>query len=88
MQEVSIAAKCQSLLIKAVTCALRFAFGVGARVMFRRSVERDAECIHLGASASRRHGRMLYPKCVFGLHDSSAYGSMLFGGLRGGPFIR
>ena len=84
MQEVSTAARRQSILIKAVTCALRFAFGVGARVMFRRSVERDAECIHLGASASRRHGRMLYPKCVFGLHDSFAFVSMLFGGLRGG----
>ena len=54
MQEVSMAAWRQSILIKAVTRALRFAFGVGARVMFRRSVERDAECIHLGASASRR----------------------------------
>ena len=57
MQEVSMAAWCQSILIKAVTRALRFAFGVGARVMFRGSVERDAECIHLGASASRRHKR-------------------------------
>jgi hypothetical protein len=73
---------------KAVTRALRCAFGVGARVMFRGSVERDAERIHLEASASRRHGRMLYPKYVFGLHDSSASGSMLFGGLRGGPFTR
>ena len=36
---------------------MRVAFGVGARVMFRGSVERDAECIHLGASASRRHTR-------------------------------
>ena len=54
MQEVSMAAWCQSILIKAVTCALRFAFGVGARVMFRGSVERDTECIHLGASANRR----------------------------------
>ena len=87
MQEVSMAAWRQSILIKAVTRALRLAFGVGARVMFRGSVERNAaECIHLGASASRRHGRMLYPKYVFGLHDSSASGSMLFGGLRGGPF--
>jgi len=84
MEEVSMATWRQSILIKAVTRALRFAFGVGARVMFRGSVERDAECIHLGASASRRHGRMLYPKCVFGLHDSSAFVSMLFGGLRGG----
>ena len=84
MQEVSMAAWRQSILIKAVTCALRFAFGVGARVMFRGSLERDAECIHLGASASRRRSRMFYPKYVFGLHDSSASGSMLFGGLRGG----
>ena len=30
------------------------------------------------------NGRMFYPKYVFGLHDSSASGSMLFGGLRGG----
>ena len=82
MQEVSMAPKHFDRITR------RFAFGVGARVMFRRSVERDAECIHLGASASRRHGRTLYPKCVFGLHDSSASGSMLFGGLRGGPFIR
>ena len=57
MQEVSMAAWRQSILIKAVTRALRFAFGVGARVMFRGSVERDAECIHLGASASRRRKR-------------------------------
>ena len=87
MQEVSTAARRQRILIKAVTGALRFAFGVGARVMFRGSLERDAECIHLGASASRRHGRIFYPKYVFGLHDSSASGSMLFGGLRGCPFI-
>ena len=40
MQEVSTAARRQSILIKAVTRALRFAFGVGARVMFRGSVER------------------------------------------------
>ena len=84
MQEVSMAAWRQSILIKAGTRALRFAFGVGARVMFRRSVERDAECIHLGASARRRHGRMLYPKFVFGLHDSFAFMAMLFGGLREG----
>ena len=83
MQEVSTAARRQSILIKAVTRALRFAFGVGARVMFRRSVERDAECIHLGASASRRHGRLLYRKCVLGCM-SFACVSMLFGGLRGG----
>ena len=57
MQEVSMAAWRQSILIKAVTRALRFAFGVGARVMFRGSVERDAECIHLGASAGRRRKR-------------------------------
>ena len=57
MQEVSTAARRQSILIKAVTRALRFAFGVGARVMFRRSVERDAECIRLGAAASRRRKR-------------------------------
>jgi len=89
MQQVSTAARRQSILIKAVTRALRLAFGVGARVMFRGSLERDAECIHLGASASRRRTRPdFYPKYVFGLHDSSASGSMLFGGLRGGPFIR
>ena len=57
MEEVSMATWRQSILIKAVTRALRFAFGVGARVMFRGSVERDAECIHLGASASRRRKR-------------------------------
>ena len=54
MEEVSMATWRQNILIKAVTRALRFAFGVGARVMFRGSLERDAECIHLGASASRR----------------------------------
>ena len=84
MQEVSMAAWRQNILIKAVTRALRFAFGVGARVMFKESVEHDAECIHLKASTSRRHGRMLYPKRVFGLQSSSAFVSMLFGGLRGG----
>ena len=40
MEEVSMATWRQSILIKAVTRALRFAFGVGARVMFRGSVER------------------------------------------------
>ena len=84
MQEVSMAAWRQSILIMAVTRALRFTFGVGARVMFRGSVERDAECIHLEASASRQHGRMLYPTYVFALHFSFAFVSMLFGGLHGG----
>ena len=82
MQEVSMAAKYREDY-KAVTRALRFAFGVGARVMFRRSVERDAECIHLGASASRRHGpQNVFLDCMILLH------LMLFGGLRGGPFGR
>ena len=30
------------------------------------------------------NGQMLYPTYVFALHDSSAFVSMLFGGLRGG----
>ena len=65
MQEVSTAARRQSILIKAVTRALRFAFGVGARVMFRGSVERDAECIHLGASASRRRAQPDFLSKIF-----------------------
>ena len=46
MQEVSMAAWRQSILIKAVTRALRFAFGVGARVMFRGSLAHDATLAH------------------------------------------
>ena len=70
MQEVSTAARRQS----ALTRALRFAFGVGARVMFRGSLERDAECIHLGASASRRRARPdffiqnMFSDCMILLH--------------------
>ena len=65
MQEVSTAARRQSILIKAVTRALRFAFGVGARVMFRGSVERDAECIHLGASSELSTRPDALPKMCF-----------------------
>ena len=84
MQEVSMAAWRQSIVTKAVTRALKFAFGVGARVMFRGSMERDTECIHFEVSASRQHGRMFYPKLIFGLHGSFAFVSILVGGLRGG----
>ena len=86
MQEVSMAAWRQSILIglhgghACIEVRLRRR-GAGNVQRVRGA---QAECIHLEASASRRHGRMLYPKCVFGLHDSSAFVSMLFGGLRGG----
>ena len=73
MQEVSMAAWRQSILIKAVTRALRLAFGVGARVMFRRFVERDAECIHLGASFSEPSTPKLISDNVFLFVYTSRY---------------
>ena len=48
MQEVSMAAWRQSILIKAVTRALRFAFGVGARVMFRPRASAPRPCAEGG----------------------------------------
>ena len=66
MQEVSMAAWRQSILIKAVTRALRFAFGVGARVMFGPWSATPSAYILGLQRAVDANGRMFYPNIFLG----------------------
>ena len=90
MQEVSMAAWRQSILIRlqgshaCIEVRLRRR-GAGKVSDGPWSATPSAYILGLQRAVDA-NGQMFYPKYVFGLHDPSASGSMLFGGLRGGPF--
>ncbi len=91
MQEVSMAAWRQSILIGLqgghACIEVRLRCRGAGNVQTVRGARRRVHT-SWGFSEPSTQTAGCFTQHVFGLHDSSASGSMLFGGLRGGPFIR